>query len=65
MRWARLMNGATVLSAATALSALAAPFAYVSNEGSASVSVRRLDHRMVSASSAPAKRPNSASDGVI
>ena len=39
MRLARLMIGATVLSAATALSALAAPFAYVSNEGSASVSV--------------------------
>ncbi|HVR92772.1 MAG TPA: beta-propeller fold lactonase family protein, partial [Casimicrobiaceae bacterium] len=30
---------ATVLSASTALSAFAAPFAYVSNEGSASVSV--------------------------
>ena len=39
MRLTRLMIGATVLSATTALGAFAAPFAYVSNEGSASVSV--------------------------
>ena len=39
MRLARFMIFATVMSATTALSALAAPFAYVSNEGSASVSV--------------------------
>ena len=39
MRLFRFMICATVVSATTALSALAAPFAYVSNEGSASVSV--------------------------
>src|SRR5450755_289714 len=36
---ARTVIGAAILTMATALSALAAPFAYVSNEGSASVSV--------------------------
>ena len=39
MRLARFMICATVMSATTPLGALAAPFAYVSNEGSASVSV--------------------------
>jgi YVTN family beta-propeller protein len=39
MRLARFVICATVMSVTMALSALAAPFAYVSNEGSASVSV--------------------------
>src|SRR5450432_3322485 len=39
MRLGKLVIGATVLSVSTAFGALAAPFAYVSNEGSASVSV--------------------------
>ena len=39
MRLGKLMISTALLSATTALAALAAPFAYVSNEGSASVSV--------------------------